>query len=66
MASVQLQLRDFPASRKRLDESEQVLDTFDTVETVVHAAFYRVNAEYYKVMASIDIWGMQLTESVAT
>lgn len=50
VASVQLQLRDFPAARKKLDESEQVLDTFDTVETVVHAAFYRVNAEYYKVM----------------
>ncbi|KAL1620329.1 26S proteasome regulatory subunit [Diplodia seriata] len=48
VASVQLQLRDFPASRKKLDESERILDSFDTVETVVHASFYRVNAEYYK------------------
>ncbi|EOD45064.1 Proteasome regulatory particle subunit [Neofusicoccum parvum] len=48
VASVQLQLRDFPAARKKLDESEKVLDSFDTVETVVHASFYRVNAEYYK------------------
>ncbi|EKG12080.1 hypothetical protein MPH_10791 [Macrophomina phaseolina MS6] len=47
-ASVQLQLRDFPDSRKKLDESERILDSFDTVETVVHASFYRVNAEYYK------------------
>ncbi|KAK7732128.1 26S proteasome regulatory subunit [Botryosphaeria dothidea] len=47
-ASVQLQLRDFPDARKKLDESEQILDSFDTVETVVHASFYRVNAEYYK------------------
>lgn len=49
-ASVQLQLRDFPDARKKLDESEQILDSFDTVETVVHASFYRVNAEYYKVL----------------
>jgi hypothetical protein len=25
------------------------LDGFDSVETIVHAAFYRVNAEYYQV-----------------
>jgi hypothetical protein len=25
------------------------LDGFDSVETVVHAAFYKANAEYYKV-----------------
>lgn len=36
-------------SRKNLDECEKTLDKFDTVETVVHAAFYKANADYYKV-----------------
>ncbi|KAF2087164.1 hypothetical protein K490DRAFT_42855 [Saccharata proteae CBS 121410] len=48
VSSIQLQLRDFEGARKNLDECERILDTFDSVETVVHAAFYRVNAEYYK------------------
>ncbi|KAK8217904.1 hypothetical protein HDK77DRAFT_386104 [Phyllosticta capitalensis] len=48
VASVQLQLQDPPSARKKLDEAEHILDSFDTVETEVHAAFYRVNAEYYK------------------
>lgn len=48
VASIQLQLNDLPASRKLLDEAETILDSFDSVETVVHAAFYRVNADYYK------------------
>lgn len=40
---------DLPAARKLLDECERLLDTFDFVETVVHAKFYRENAAYYKV-----------------
>lgn len=36
-------------ARKDLDKSEKILDGFDSVETIVHAAFYRVNAEYYQV-----------------
>ena len=35
--------------RKDLDKAQAILDTFDTVETEVHAAFYRVNARYYQV-----------------
>jgi len=42
-------LRDFSSARKLLDESERILDSFDSVETVVHASFYRENAMYYKI-----------------
>jgi 26S proteasome regulatory subunit N9 len=52
VASIQLQLGEVEDARKKLDDSEKVLDSFDSVETVVHAAFYRVNAEYYKVRLS--------------
>ena len=47
VASVKLQLGDSIGSRSDLDEAERILDTFDSVETVVHAAFYRINADYY-------------------
>lgn len=49
VASVKIQLGDQEGARKDLDTSESILDTFDSVETSVHAAFYRVNADYYKV-----------------
>ena len=49
VASVKLQLQDFVGARKDLDEAERILDTFDSVETVVHASFYRINADYYHV-----------------
>ena len=48
-ASIQLRLRDEEGAKKKLDECEQILDNFDSVETVVHASFYRASAEYYKV-----------------
>ena len=35
-------------ARTCLDESEKALDLFNTVETVIHASFYRVNAYYYQ------------------
>jgi 26S proteasome regulatory subunit N9 len=44
-----LEKREFPEARKILDECEGILDTFDSVETVVHASFYRENADYFKV-----------------
>ncbi|PSN62381.1 hypothetical protein BS50DRAFT_559733 [Corynespora cassiicola Philippines] len=47
-ASIQLRLGDYDGTREKLDECEKILDTFDSVETVVHAAFYRASAEYYK------------------
>lgn len=38
-----------PAARKLLDECEGILEHFDSVETVVHASFYRENASYFHV-----------------
>jgi hypothetical protein len=49
VATVKLELKDLEGARKDLDKSEKILDGFDSVETIVHAAFYRVNAEYYQV-----------------
>ncbi|KAJ9203171.1 hypothetical protein DTO166G4_208 [Paecilomyces variotii] len=48
VASVKLRLKDFEGARKDLDTSEKILDRFDSVETVVHASFYKVNAAYYQ------------------
>lgn len=49
VARVKLLLRDLEGSRKALDDAEKHLETFDSVESVVHASFYRVNADYYNV-----------------
>ena len=46
---MKLQLQDVIGARKDLDAAESILDTFDSVETEVHAAFYRTNATYYQV-----------------
>jgi 26S proteasome regulatory subunit N9 len=48
-ASIQLRTGDDDGARKKLDESEQILEGFDSVETAVHASFYKTSAEYYKV-----------------
>lgn len=48
VARVKLELKDQEGARKDLEKSEKVLDGFDSVETIVHAAFYRINAEYYQ------------------
>jgi 26S proteasome regulatory subunit N9 len=48
-ATVKLELKNLEGARKDLDKAEKILDSFDSVETIVHAAFYRVNAEYYQV-----------------
>lgn len=49
VARVKLLLRDMEGARKALDDAEKHLETFDSVESVVHASFYRVNADYYNV-----------------
>ena len=64
VATVKLELKDLEGARKDLDKSERILDSFDSVETVVHAAFYRVNAEYYQVCLLADITHLQLTPPV--
>ncbi|CRG87793.1 putative 26S proteasome regulatory subunit rpn9 [Talaromyces islandicus] len=48
VAGVKLRLQDFEGARKDLDKSQKILDGFDSVETIVHASFYKVNAEYYQ------------------
>ena len=47
-AEVKLRLEDLENARKDLEKAESILDTFDSVETEVHAAFYRINATYYQ------------------
>lgn len=49
VAAVKLRLHDAEGSRKDLDQCQDTLDKFDSVETVVYAEFYRVNAHYYQV-----------------
>jgi 26S proteasome regulatory subunit N9 len=51
VARVKLDLGDFDGARKDLDRAERVLDSFDSVETIVHAAFYGANADYYQAKA---------------
>lgn len=48
VARVKLDLGDVEGARKALDNAEKILDSFDSVETIVHAAFYRANADYYQ------------------
>ncbi|KAJ5823627.1 hypothetical protein N7447_005967 [Penicillium robsamsonii] len=47
VANVKLSLKDLEGAQTDLATCQRVLDTFDSVETVVHASFYKVNADYY-------------------
>ena len=49
---MKLELEDLDGARKDLDAAERILDKFDSVETIVHAAFYDANASYYQVSNS--------------
>lgn len=49
VANVKLTLRDLDGAQKDLENCQRVLDSFDSVETIVHASFYKVNAGYYNV-----------------
>ncbi|KXS96606.1 hypothetical protein AC579_10573 [Pseudocercospora musae] len=48
VASTRLSLQQTAEARKDLDKCESILDTFDSVETEVHANFYWVSASYYQ------------------
>lgn len=48
LASVYLRLDEAPKAKEQLDKAQKTLDQFDFVENVVHAAFYRVNADYFQ------------------
>jgi 26S proteasome regulatory subunit N9 len=47
VAEVKLRLHDLEGSRQDLDKAESILDTFDLVETEVHASFYKTNASQF-------------------
>lgn len=49
VANSKLRLPDLDGAQKDLASCQKVLDSFDSVETVVHASFYKVNADYYHV-----------------
>lgn len=49
VAQVKLNLNDLDEARKDLDNAERILDSLDSVEVIVHAAFYDANASYYQV-----------------
>lgn len=66
VATVKRELGDLDGARKELDRSEKILDNFDSVETVVHAAFYRVNAEYYQVSTKPQFEDLMLIPIVKT
>ncbi|KAI1826592.1 hypothetical protein F4861DRAFT_496766 [Xylaria intraflava] len=51
VARTKLLLRDTASSRRDLDQAEKILESFDSVETKVHAFFYQVNADFYKAKA---------------
>ncbi|KAL2163715.1 hypothetical protein VTH06DRAFT_5773 [Thermothelomyces fergusii] len=51
VARVKLDLNDLEGARKDLDKAERILERFDSVETIVHAAFYGANADYYQAKA---------------
>lgn len=40
---------DDEGARVDIEESSKIIDTLDGVETTVHAAYYGVAADYYKV-----------------
>lgn len=61
LADVKLQLKELEEAKKDLEKAESILDTFDAVETEVHAAFYRTNARYYQVSKQDRLEGRQLT-----
>ncbi|ORY98016.1 hypothetical protein BCR43DRAFT_490727 [Syncephalastrum racemosum] len=50
-AHYQLKLNEIDTVKDAIDSSSKILDQFDSVETVIHASFYRVSTEYYKATA---------------
>jgi 26S proteasome regulatory subunit N9 len=49
MADIKLLLGNGETVCKDLDAANKILDTFDSIDNVIHAAFYRVNADYFSV-----------------
>ena len=51
-AALKLLLGQQELVRKDLDAAGKILDAFDSVDKVIHASYYRVNADYYSVFTS--------------
>ncbi|ODQ65237.1 PCI-domain-containing protein, partial [Nadsonia fulvescens var. elongata DSM 6958] len=47
IARVKLSLKDFDGARSVLDSASSILDKFDSTESIINAAFYGVNSDYY-------------------
>lgn len=64
VANVKQRLNDLDGAQKDLGTCQKVLDNFDSVETVVHASFYKVNADYYHVCVTYkpNLSSTRLTE----
>ncbi|CAG8617789.1 11495_t:CDS:2 [Acaulospora morrowiae] len=50
-AYIKLMLNDLDGTKSAIDECEKILEKFDSVETAIHASFYRVCADFYKAKA---------------
>lgn len=48
-AEVKLRLQDLDGANEDLKRAERILDTFNSVENEVHAAFYKISASYHQV-----------------
>ena len=49
LAHAKMIMGDDEGARVDIEESSKIIDTLDGVETTVHAAYYGVAADYYKV-----------------
>lgn len=56
LAGVYLRLDEEDRAREQLDTAQTTLDKFDFVENIVHASFYRVNAEYYQSKSDFTLY----------
>ena len=56
VAEVKLLLGDLSDMRKDLRKAELILEGFDSVESVVHAAFYRVSADYFQAKLDFTLY----------
>jgi 26S proteasome regulatory subunit N9 len=48
-AYFKLLLGDNEGTKEAMDKCEKILDRMDSVDLAVHASFYRVSGDYFKV-----------------
>lgn len=56
LGRVKLSLEDLTGARADLGRAGEMLDSLDSVDNVVHASFYRVNADYYGVKQDFTLY----------